>query len=109
MSKQNSRGPFGERLQQLRKERGLTQVDLSQRGQLSKSYVSFLESGVRHPSREVVLRLAEVLDHNHNGGALRDELLVLAGFSPENPQYLQQNLTKSKPQSSDNSFQGFDL
>lgn len=95
MSKKHDHKEFGARLQQLRKEQGLTQIDLSQRGELSKSYVSFLESGVRHPSREVVLRLAEVLGSGQNGH-LRDELLVLAGFSPENPHYLRQNLTKSK-------------
>lgn len=106
MDKPNSSSKqFGARLQQLRKERNLTQVDLSQRGQLSKSYVSFLESGVRHPSRDVVLRLAEALGTNHNG-YLRDELLVLAGFSPENPQYLKQKITNSK-QNAKKTFQGF--
>lgn len=72
---------FGERLQALRRERKLTQIDLSQQSQLSKSYVSFLESGVRHPSRDAVLRLAEALRPGE--GYLRDELLMLAGFTPQ--------------------------
>jgi transcriptional regulator with XRE-family HTH domain len=71
---------FGERLQALRRERKLTQIDLSARSQLSKSYVSFLESGERHPSRDAVLRLAEALGPSEN--RLRDELLMLAGFTP---------------------------
>jgi transcriptional regulator with XRE-family HTH domain len=106
MDKPNSSSKqFGIRLQQLRKEQDLTQVDLSQRSHLSKSYVSFLESGVRHPSRDVVLRLAEALDGKHDD-ALRDELLVLAGFSPENPQYLKSSSIKSKPHSK-KTFQDF--
>src|SRR5687767_6740487 len=79
---QPPQSPFGTRLQALRREFRLTQIDLSQSSQLSKSYISFLESGVRHPSRDVVLRLAEALVPGE--GRLRDELLLLAGFTPQN-------------------------
>src|SRR3990167_10823980 len=75
---------FGEKLQFLRKAQGLTQIDLSRLSQLSKSYVSFLETGIRHPSREVVLRLAEVLGAD-TVPEVREELLLLAGFTAENP------------------------
>ncbi len=75
---------FGEKLQFLRKAQGLTQIDLSRLSQLSKSYVSFLETGIRHPSREVVLRLAEVLGAD-TVPEVREELLLLAGFTVENP------------------------
>jgi len=74
----------------------MTQIDLSQLSQLSKSYVSFLETGVRHPSREVVLRVAEVLDPEALLG-LKDELLILAGFTPEDPAELRQKPLKSTP------------
>lgn len=72
---------FGPTLQRARKAQGLTQIDLSERASLSKSYISFLESGVRHPSREVVLRLAEVLGPDN--AELRAQFLTLAGFSPQ--------------------------
>lgn len=81
-SAQSTPSSFGARLQALRREFRLTQIDLSQTSQLSKSYISFLESGVRHPSRDVVLRLAEALIPGES--RLRDELLVLAGFTPQN-------------------------
>lgn len=71
---------FGSRLQALRREYKLTQIDLSERAQLSKSYISFLESGIRHPSRDVVLRLAETVCPQI--APIRDELLILAGFTP---------------------------
>lgn len=98
---------FGQRLQQLRKQAALTQVDLSQRVQLSKSYISFLESGERHPSRDVVLRLADIL-LSSDQEAVRDELLMLAGFVPENPQRLASlNLTIGEPDGDDASFRRF--
>lgn len=98
---------FGQRLQQLRKQAALTQVDLSQRVHLSKSYISFLESGERHPSREVVLRLADIL-LSSDQEAIRDELLMLAGFVPENPQRLASlNLTIGEPDRDDASFRRF--
>lgn len=81
-SPKSTSNPFGERLQSLRRTRKLTQIDLSTISKLSKSYVSFLESGVRHPSRDAVLRLSEALEPGEAG--LRDELLVLAGFTPQN-------------------------
>lgn len=77
----NNSGSFGAFLQTLRRDRKLTQIDLSSISKLSKSYVSFLESGVRHPSRDAVLKLAEALEPADF--ALRDELLVLAGFTPQ--------------------------
>ncbi len=81
---------FGEKLQFLRKAQGLTQIDLSNLSQLSKSYISFLETGIRHPSREVVLRLAEVLGAD-TVPEVREELLLLAGFTVENPADLKTN------------------
>ncbi|MEZ0373426.1 MAG: helix-turn-helix domain-containing protein [Candidatus Sericytochromatia bacterium] len=80
MSSSTPSSVFGKRLQALRRDLQLTQIDLSNISQLSKSYISFLESGVRHPSRDAVLRLAEAL--SPGDARLRDELLVLAGFTP---------------------------
>lgn len=93
---------FGEKVQFLRKAQGLTQIDLSRLSQLSKSYISFLEKGIRHPSREVVLRLAEVLGAD-SLPEMREELLVLAGFTPDPP--TKTSASKSNPQRKD--FQSF--
>ncbi|PIQ26574.1 hypothetical protein COW36_01590 [bacterium (Candidatus Blackallbacteria) CG17_big_fil_post_rev_8_21_14_2_50_48_46] len=75
--------PFSRRLSALRKEKGLNMENLAKSIAVSKSYISLLEAGERQPSREVVLKLAEILfpEGNHNG---RDELLILAGFAPLN-------------------------
>lgn len=79
---------FGYYLKQLRKQKRLTQMDLSQASELSKSYVSFLESSLRHPSRDVVVRLSEILAPQQEN--VRDHLLILAGFAPENSAHLRQ-------------------
>jgi transcriptional regulator with XRE-family HTH domain len=86
---------FGEKLQFLRKAQGLTQIDLSRLSALSKSYVSFLETGIRHPSREVVIKLAEVLGSDSQP-EIREELLQLAGFTLENPANLKTSFSQSK-------------
>jgi transcriptional regulator with XRE-family HTH domain len=83
--KQNEaiQSPFSRRLSVLRKEKGLNMEKLAQAIAVSKSYISLLEAGERQPSREVVLKLAEVLFPEGNSNAC-DELLILAGFAPRN-------------------------
>lgn len=71
------------RLSTLRKEKGLNMEQLAQAVGVSKSFISLLESGGRQPSREVVQKLASAL-YQENPTALRDELLILAGFAPVN-------------------------
>lgn len=80
--KQNEVGksPFSMRLANLRKEKGLKMESLAKDVGVSKSYISLLESGGRQPSRDVVIQLARAL--GGEGQALRDELLILAGFAP---------------------------
>lgn len=80
---QSGKSPFSLRLASLRKEQGLNMETLAQHVNVSKSYISLLESGGRQPSREVVLKLATALSPE-TADALRDELLVLAGFVPVN-------------------------
>lgn len=53
---------FGQVLKKWRKAEGLTQADLAERSDLHDTYISFLERGLRQPSLEVVLRLAEALE-----------------------------------------------
>ncbi len=53
---------FGPLLRQWRLTRRMSQLDLALEADVSAKHVSFLETGRSHPSREMVLRLAEVLD-----------------------------------------------
>jgi transcriptional regulator with XRE-family HTH domain len=76
MSKQTS---FAASLRWWRRQRGLSQLDLAGRAEISQRHLSFLELGRAAPSREMVMRLAGALDvplRQHNA------LLVSAGFAP---------------------------
>lgn len=52
---------IGQRLKGLRKEKGLTQEELSERTDLTKGYVSQLENNISSPSLETLMDLLEVL------------------------------------------------
>lgn len=54
--------PFGALLRHWRRARGMSQLSLSLAGDVSQRHISFLESGRASPSREMILRLAEVLE-----------------------------------------------
>ncbi|MCX6598939.1 MAG: helix-turn-helix transcriptional regulator [Acidobacteria bacterium] len=76
---------FGSMLRHFRKARQWSQLQMALAADASSRHVSFLESGRAQPSREMVLRLAEVLRVT-----LRDQnqLLQSAGFAavfPETP------------------------
>ncbi|MEO1125005.1 MAG: helix-turn-helix transcriptional regulator [Cyanobacteria bacterium J06639_16] len=70
---------FESALKSWRKQRGLSQLALSLASDVSQRHLSFLESGRAQPSREMILRLAAVLEV-----PLRDQnqLLTAAGFAP---------------------------
>jgi transcriptional regulator with XRE-family HTH domain len=70
---------FGARLKWWREHRGLSQLDLAGTAGISQRHLSFLESARAVPSRDMVLRLAAVLDL-----PLRQQnaLLLAAGFAP---------------------------
>jgi transcriptional regulator with XRE-family HTH domain len=74
--------PFGVRLRQWRQTRNLSQLDLAARAGSTSRHVSFLETGRSRPSREMVLRLADVLDVSLRE---RNHLLQVAGFAPAYP------------------------
>lgn len=62
-----------------RQHRGLSQLDLAGRAEISQRHLSFLELGRASPSREMVMRIAAALDvplRQHNA------LLLAAGFAP---------------------------
>lgn len=73
------RAGFAAKLRWWRQHRGLSQLELSGRAEISQRHLSFLELGRASPSRQMVLRLAEALDvplRQHNA------LLHAAGFAP---------------------------
>ncbi len=53
---------FGEKLHTLRKQRGLTLVQLGDMLGVYNTYVSQLEKGKRTPNAAMILKLAEVFD-----------------------------------------------
>ncbi|MEZ6142560.1 MAG: helix-turn-helix transcriptional regulator [Zavarzinella sp.] len=71
---------FGERVRELRKEKGLTQQKLAVRLDVSLSYISKVENerlnAGDYPSEAFVLKLAKALD------ASEDELLLLTDRVP---------------------------
>jgi transcriptional regulator with XRE-family HTH domain len=73
---------FGELLREWRGRRGMTQLALALRADVSARHVSFLETGRARPSREMVLTLAEQLDIPLRA---RNTLLLSAAFAPEFP------------------------
>jgi transcriptional regulator with XRE-family HTH domain len=70
---------FAANLRWWRKQRGLSQLELAGRTDISQRHLSFMELGRASPSREMVMRLAAALDvplRQHNA------LLISAGFAP---------------------------
>jgi transcriptional regulator with XRE-family HTH domain len=75
----SGRQSFASRIRWWRTRRGLSQLELSARADISQRHLSFLELGRAAPSREMVMRLATALDvplRQHNA------LLLAAGFAP---------------------------
>ena len=70
---------YGAMLQQWRRRRALSQLDLSLDAGVSQRHLSFLESGRSSPSREMVLMLAGTLDLPLRE---RNAMLTAAGFAP---------------------------
>lgn len=76
MSRQQT---FASSLRSWRRHRGLSQLDLAGRTEISQRHLSFMELGRASPSRDMVMRLAAALDvplRQHNA------LLISAGFAP---------------------------
>lgn len=70
---------FATTLRWWRERRGLSQLDLAGRAEISQRHLSFMELGRASPSREMVMRMAIALDvplRQHNA------LLLAAGFAP---------------------------
>ena len=52
---------IGERVQRLRKEKGLTQEQLADKVRVSSTYIGFIEQGQRNPSINTADKIARVL------------------------------------------------
>ncbi len=75
----NSERAFAAALRRWRERRSWSQLELSQRADISQRHLSFLELGRAAPSRDMVLRFADALDVPHRH---RNALLLAAGFAP---------------------------
>jgi transcriptional regulator with XRE-family HTH domain len=53
---------FGKRLNQLRKERKMSQEKLAELSELNRPYISAIEQGKRNVSLEVISKLAQALN-----------------------------------------------
>ena len=53
---------FGNRLKELRKQKGLTQEQLAKRLWVTKSIISAYESGVKFPSLDMLIKLARTFN-----------------------------------------------
>ncbi len=69
----------GEMLREWRESRRLSQLEFSLQAQVSSRHLSFVETGRSHPSRDMILRLAEQLDVPLRE---RNHLLLAAGYAP---------------------------
>ena len=58
----NTLAQLGRRIAYLRKGKGLSQLELSLRSEVSNSYLSDLEAGRRNPSVLLLTRIADALD-----------------------------------------------
>ncbi len=50
---------LGERVRELRKDAGLTQLQLSEKIYISESYIALIEADKRNPSMDIVCKLAD--------------------------------------------------
>lgn len=71
--------PVGDLLREWRQRRRLSQLDFSVEAEISSKHLSFLETGRSRPSREMLLKLAELLEVPLRE---RNTLLISAGFAP---------------------------
>jgi transcriptional regulator with XRE-family HTH domain len=70
---------FGDQLREWRQRRRMSQLDLAAEAELSTRHLSFVETGRAKPSRDLVMRLAEVLELPLRN---RNALLLAVGYAP---------------------------
>jgi transcriptional regulator with XRE-family HTH domain len=74
-----STGSAGEVLRFWRRRRGMSQLDLALATRVSTKHISFVETGRSHPSRQLLVHLADALTIPLRE---RNRLLLAAGFAP---------------------------
>lgn len=74
-----TQSPIGALIRQWRSTRHMSQMDVAGEAEISTRHLSFVETGRSHPSREMVLILASVLEVPLRE---RNTLLVAAGYAP---------------------------
>jgi transcriptional regulator with XRE-family HTH domain len=80
MQSQNPQLTLRDILQHARKQKHLSQLEMSMRLGISQRHLSFIESARARPSRGLLLRWLQDLDVTPK---TRDRALLLAGFAPE--------------------------
>ena len=75
----NATRPIGDLLREWRQRRRMSQLDCAVEADISSKHLSFLETGRSRPSRDMLLKLAELLEIPLRE---RNTLLVAAGFAP---------------------------
>ncbi|MEK4106917.1 helix-turn-helix transcriptional regulator [Paenibacillus sp. FSL R10-2791] len=70
---------LGKKINALRLKNDLSLRDLEKKAKVSYSFISAIENDRYQASRDKIIALADALE-----GANKDELLLLAGFAPEN-------------------------
>ena len=61
MSVSSTHVKFGRRIQELRKQKGLTQEDLADLINVDRSYMGFVERGERNPTLSKIVKIARSL------------------------------------------------
>lgn len=82
---------FGKRLKSLRKQAGLTQLQLAERIGVTKSVVSFYELQERSPSPDVLVKLARIfhVSTDYLLGLDQNETIDVSGLSEDDVALLQ--------------------
>jgi transcriptional regulator with XRE-family HTH domain len=75
----NATRPIGDLLREWRQRRRLSQLDFAVEAEISSKHLSFLETGRSRPSRDMLLKLVDLLDVPLRE---RNTLLIAAGFAP---------------------------
>lgn len=79
MIQTSSPGSLGSLLRQWRERRRMSQLALAMEAEISSRHLSFMETGRSHPSRTMLLLLADVLDVPPRA---RNDLLAAGGYAP---------------------------
>ena len=76
---------FGQRLRELRKQSGLTQVQLANQVGVTKSVISYYELLERSPSPDVLIKLSQIfhVSTDYLLGLKGSETIDVSGLAPE--------------------------